>query len=143
MDYRVFAVDELSKLNQNYASVKIIKDRIAEIEEKLKSSGGGSGGAVPNGGGGNKTEQKWLSLIASKDDEKRRLEGVIRSIRRVEAALKAIPEIEAKILRKAYADGRHMEDIAREEHMSNRTVYRVRREAIIKFTRVYFGTVVT
>lgn len=143
MDYRLLAADELRKLNHNYTAEKVIKLRIIELDNILKSSGGGTGGATPNSGGGNKTEHKWLSLISSIDDEKRRLKTVTRAIRRVELALSAVSEEEARVLRSAYIENRNMDDIAGCEHVSRATAYRLRDSALINFTRAFYGAVVT
>ncbi len=142
MDYRKLAADELMRLNHNYTAEKVIKLRIIELDAILKSSGGGSDGATPNSGGGNKTEHKWLSLISSIDDEKQRLRSVARAIRRVELALSAISDEEARILRAAYIENRNMDEVAGHEHVSRATAYRLRDSALISFTRAFYGAVV-
>lgn len=142
MDYRLLAIDELKKLNHNYTAEKVIKLRIIDLDTRLKSSGGGIGGATPNIGGGNKTEHKWLSLISSISDEKKRLKDVNRAIRRVELALSAVSEEEARILREAYIENRNMDEIAGKEHVSRATAYRLRDSALINFTRAFYGAVV-
>lgn len=142
MDYRVLAIDELKRLNHNYTAEKIIRSRILELDAALKSSGGGAGGATPNPGGGNKTEHRWLNLISSISDEKKRLREVTRDIRRVETALSAVTEGEVRILRAAYIEGRDMNEIAGKEHISRATAYRLRDSAIISFTRAFYGAVV-
>ncbi len=142
MDYRLLAADELKRLNHNYTAERIIKSRILELETSLKSSGGASG-TTPNNGGGNKTEHRWLNLIASISDEKNRLREVMRSIKRVETALSAVSEEEARILRKVYIEGREMNEIAAIEHISRATAYRLRDSALISFTRTFYGAVVT
>lgn len=143
MDYRKICADELRRLNQMRTASKIIKDRILELEGKMKSVGGGSGGTAPNRGGGNKTEEKWLNLIVSVGEEKKRLREVLREIKRIEVGLDAIAEEERKILIAAYVEGEDMRDIAEREHISRATAYRLRDEAIISFARATYGTVVT
>lgn len=143
MDYRVLAADELKRLRHNYTAEKTIQLRILELDSLLKSSGQGSGGTTPTGGGGNKTEYKWLSLISSIDDEKRRLKKVTREIKRVELALSAITEEEARILRLLYVENRNIDDVAGIEHMSRATAYRTRDKALASFTRALCGAVVT
>lgn len=142
MDYRELAADELRKLNHNYTAEKVIKLRILELDARLKSSGGAMGGATPNFGGGNKTEHKWLNLISSLNDEKKRLRDVARAIKRVEMALSAVSDDEARILRAAYIENRKMDEIAGKEHMSRATAYRLRDSALISFTRAFYGAVV-
>lgn len=143
MDYRVLAIDELKKLNHNYTAEKNIKSRILELETALKSSGIALvGGVVPSSGGENKTEHKWLSLISSIDDEKQRLISVARGIERVETALSAVSEDEARILREAYIEERRMDEIADIEHISRSTAYRLRDSALINFTRAFYGAVI-
>lgn len=143
MDYREHAIDELSRLRQNYTSVENIKSRIVEMETSLKSAGGGTGGAAPSNGGGNKTEEKWLSLISRIGDEKERLRGITRSIKRIERALSVIGEDEARILKELYVIGRNVDEVANILHTSRATAYRMRDSALIKFTRALYGAVIT
>ena len=142
MDYRVFAIEALGKLNQLYVAERNIKSRISEIDTVLRSVGGGGDG-MPGGSGDNKTEHKWLSLIASKDDEKARLRGVCREIKRIADALSVLTQVEEKVLRELYVVGRNAVEFAAAEYTSRSTVYRLRDEAMVKFTRALFGVVVT
>ncbi len=143
MDYRVLAVDELKRYRKNCIAEKITKSKIIEYETALKSSGSGAGGTTPNSGGGNKTEHKWLSLIASIEDEKMRFKKVAREVRRVESAMSVLSDGEARILRLACIEERNMDEIAANEHMSRATAYRLRDSALINFTRAFYGAVVT
>ncbi|MBQ7054131.1 MAG: sigma-70 family RNA polymerase sigma factor [Oscillospiraceae bacterium] len=142
MDYRVFAAEELRTYKQKCMSAQVMKDRIEELEGKL-SSIGGAGGSVPSFGGGNKTEQKWLNLIASIDDEKRRLRESVRATKRVDRALSILPEEEAKFLKSFYIEGYTAEELTEIAHLSLRQVYRAKKTALTNFTRAYFGVVVT
>ena len=142
MDYRVLAADELRILRYNYTAQKTIKLKIFELETLLKSVGSGCGGSPPSGSGGNKTEHKWLSLISSIDDEKRRLDTVDREIERIELALSALSEEEAKILKMAYIENRSMDNISEQEHISRATAYRMRDTALENFSRALYGAVV-
>ena len=142
MDYRVFAIDELQRVNQLYAAERNIKSRIAEIDSRMKSVN--SGGTGTSGGrGDNKTEHKLLSLIASKDDEKNRLREVLRGIKRVEDSLATLTDAERKVLQALYVEGRSANELAAAEYSSRSTIYRIRDDALIKFTRAMFGAVIT
>ena len=146
MDYRDKAIDELSRYLANCKAKEITKSRIVEQETALKSIR--AGGTTPNSGGGNKTEHKWLSLIASIEDEKMRFKKVAREVRRVEEAMSVLPEDEARILRLVYIEKRNkekhsMDEIAANEHISRATAYRLRDSALINFTRAFYGAVIT
>ena len=141
MDYRVLAAEELRGYRQKCAALRNIRERIKECEESLSSTG--ASGAAPNRGGGNKTERRWLNLIATIDDEKRRYREMSRAVNRVDRALSVIPEEEAKLLREIFIDGEEIERTAENEHMSRRNLYRKRSEALIHFTRALYGAVIT
>ena len=142
MDYRELAVDELKKLNHNYAKEKLIKSNILELEARLTSLGGSSRGIAENSGG-NKTENKWVDLISQISDEKQKLCEVKRAINRVERALSVITDAEAGLLRKLYVKGLRIDETSENMHISTRTVCRLREHAIINFTRALYGSVVT
>ena len=142
MDYRILAVDELLNIKKYRTAEKIAKIRICELESTLKSVGGGASGGTAKSGE-NKTEHRWLSLLASIDDERERLEGATRNIEKVEIALSAVSEDERKLLEMCYIQKKSVERFAEEASMSRATAYRLRDEALINFTRAMYGTVIT
>ena len=143
VDYRELAIDELKKLKQYYAAEKIIKSRITELDACLKSIGGKTRGASTKDGGGNETENKWVNIISNISDEEERLKRVTCAIKRVDLALSAVSDEEAKFLRWAYVEGAGIDNFAQTEHMGTRIVYRLRKRALINFARAFFGAVVT
>ena len=143
MDYRNFAIDALQRVNQFYAAERNIKSRIAEIDSRMKSVNSGGGTGTSGGRGDNKTEHKLLSLIASKDDEKNRLREVLREIKCVEDSLATLTDAERKVLQALYVEGRSANELAAAEYSSRSTIYRIRDDALIKFTRALFGAVIT
>jgi DNA-directed RNA polymerase specialized sigma24 family protein len=141
MDYREHAIDELQKYASNLTAVKIITEELQDIEARMVSVGGG--GETSNRGGGNKTEEKWLNLLANAADEELRLKEVKKRIKRVETALKALSTDDARILKLIYVDELRMEKVATMMHTSRATAYRMRDDALIRFTRSLYGAVVT
>lgn len=140
MDYRSHAIDELQKYRSDLTAVKIIAEELQDIEARMVSVGGG---ATPNRGGGNKTEEKWLNLLSNAADEELRLKEVKKRIKRVETALKALSTDDARILKLIYVEERRMEQVASAMHTSRATAYRMRDDALIRFTRSLYGAVVT
>jgi DNA-directed RNA polymerase specialized sigma subunit len=141
MDYREHAIDELQKYASHLTAVKIITEELQDIEARMVSVGGG--GETSNRGGGNKTEEKWLNLLANAADEELRLKEVKKRIKRVETALKALSTDDARILKLIYVEERRMEQVAAAMHTSRATAYRMRDDALIRFTRSLYGAVVT
>ena len=140
MDYREHAIEALLKYASDLTAVKLIAEKLQDIETRMISVGGGT---TPNRGGGNKTEEKWLNLLANAADEELRLKEVKKRIKRVETALKALSTDDARILKLIYVEERRMEQVASAMHTSRATAYRMRDDALIRFTRSLYGAVVT
>lgn len=145
MDYRDLAKDELRHINELRAAEKICQDRLAELTAKLHSMKIPSPQTDPVQGGGNKTEERWLSLIASQMDEERRLKSARRRIKRFNTVWEVLTERDRVVLGAWYIDGGRncAERVANREHCDVRTAFRWHDEALIRFTRSFYGAVIT
>lgn len=145
MDYRRYAIDELRRVNGLRAAERVCRDRLAELSEELRAFRIPSPQTDPVQGGGNKTEERWLSIIASQQDEERRLKNTRRRLRRFNTAWAVLSERDRAILETWYIETGNFdraEVVSSREHCGRATAYRWRDEAIICFARAYFGTVV-
>jgi len=145
MDYRKLAVDELRHINELRSADRICRNRLDELTAELHSMKIPSPQSDPVQGGGNKTEERWLSIIASQMDEERRLKNVRRRLKRFNTAWVVLSERDRAVLTGFYIDtnGNGAERVANREHCDRATAYRWRDEAIISFARAFYGAVVT
>lgn len=145
MDYRKFAIDELTHIDELRAAEKICRDRLAELNEQLTATRIPSPQSDPVQGGGSRTEDRWLSLIVSKSDEEKRLRNVQRRLRRFNTAWAVLSERDQNVLNEYYICGvwGAAERIANREHCDERTVRRWRDEALSNFSRAFYGAIVT
>lgn len=145
MDYRKYAMDELRRVNGLRAAERVCRDRLAELSEELRSFRIPAPQADPVQGGGSKTEERWLNIIASRQDEERRLKNIRRRLRQFNTAWNTLTERDKMVLAEWYINnGKNCaENIAAKEHCDRATAYRWRDEAILYFARAYYGDVVT
>lgn len=145
MDYRKLSIDELRHVNELRAAERICRDRLDELSAELHAFKIPSPQADPVQGGGNKTEERWLSIIASQMDEERRLKNVRRRLRRFNTAWAVLSERDKAVLTEWYIVGGNncAERVANREHCDTRTAFRWRDEALITFARAFLGAVVT
>lgn len=134
MDYTVPAAEELKALRDKRISEKAIRFQVTEIEALLRT-------CEETYPPGEKRDMRCKILKSNIDKEKERLEKVSQEILRIEGALEALDEEEAKILCMSYVERHGMEDIAMKEHVSRATAFRKREKALENFTRALFGVV--
>jgi len=145
VDYRKFAMDELRHIEELRAAERICRDRLLELRESLHSIKSPALETEPVKGGGNKTEERWLNIIAAQMDEEKRLRNVRRRIKRFDVAWAVLSERDQLVLTVWYIEGGSFD---RAEKLSNRegcgraTAFRWRDEALISFTRAFYGEVV-
>ena len=134
MDYTVLAAEELKTLRDKRISEKAIRLQVVELETLLRT-------CEETHPPGEKKDVRCKILKSNIEKEKERLEKVSKEIARIEGALEALDEEEAKILCMSYVEHRSMEDIAMKEHISRATAFRKRERALENFTRALFGVV--
>lgn len=145
MDYQKYAIDELVHIEQLRVAEKVCRDRLAELNEKLHTVKIPSPQTDPVKGGGSKTEDRWLNLITAKADEEKRLKNVRRRLRRFNTAWAVMSERDQNVLTAFYIQGGKncAERIASREHCDERTAFRWRDEALLCFTRAFYGDIVS
>ena len=145
MDYRKFAADELRHIEALRAAERICRDRLSDLSEELNSFKVPSLQMDPVKGGGTKTEERWLNILSAQMDEEKRLKNVRRRIKRFNIAWEVLTERDQKVLTGFYITGGSScaDRIADSEHCDVRTAFRWRDEALVSFTRAFYGAVVT
>jgi len=145
MDYRKLAADELRRVEGLRAASQICRDRLREMDSALTSLPALNRTDPVQGSGGNHTEEYWLSLIAAKTEEEDRLRTVVRALRRFERAWETLDEDGREVLREFYVSCRKgaADRISDRMHCDARTAHRWKDDALVAFTRAFYGVVVT
>lgn len=143
MDYRQFAMDELSQIGALRAAETVCRDRLAELKEQLEAARCGLSASTPVKGGRVATEDRWLGLLAHVDDEEKRLKNVRHRLHRFETAWSALGERDQSVLDVFYIQrGKNCAAaVAQREHCDERTAFRWRDEALLCFTRALYGCI--
>ncbi len=142
MIWQDFAIDELKKHLSRQASRLNLEDRIKELDSQLTSLGGSSD-SVPKSGGHSKIEDMRLNVIVARDELKKNYNAVAKSIKRVERGLSVLDDRERKILNGFYIHRMpgYIDKLTEELFCEKSTVYRVKDEALYKFTVAMYGVV--
>lgn len=138
-----YAIDELIHIEQMIAAEKVCHDRLSELDEMLRTTKIPALQSDPVQGGGSKTEDRWLNHIAQKADEERRLKTIRRRIRRFNTAWAVLAERDRDVLTVFYIQGGKgcAERMATRGHCDERTTFRWRDEAVLNFTRGFYGLI--
>jgi len=144
VDYRKFAIDELQHIGELRAAERICRDRLLELRESLNSIKSPATQTDPVQGGGSRTEERWLNIIAAQMDEEKRLRNVRRRIKRFDVAWAVLSERDQLVLAVWYIEGGNAcaERIASREHCDRATAYRWRDDALLSFSRAFYGAIV-
>lgn len=145
MDYRTLAIDELRNISARRTAAYVCRDRLAELSGRLRSLRGRTQSTEPvTGSGDNQVEAQWLSLLASKADEEQRLKTVLRCTRRFDAAWQTLTDRDRDVLTEFYITGGKgaADRVSVIMHCDRATAFRWRDDALISFTRAFFGAVV-
>lgn len=143
MDYRKFAIDELTHVEELRAADRVCRDRLSDLTDQLHTTRVPSLQSEPVHGGGSRTEDRWLSIIGQKINEENRLRNVERKLRRINTAWSVLSERDQTVLTVFYINGGKgaAERLATKESCDERTAFRWRDEALACFTRAFYGVV--
>ena len=130
---------ELEMYPAKKEALTTILERLRELESAFVSIGSPSADKVAvQGGGGN---DKALNNIIMRDEYERRLEEAGRLVARVERGLAVLGDDENEILSRCYIHPERgaVERIANARGLDKSTIYRMRDDALRKFTIAMYG----
>lgn len=142
MIWQEFAIDELKKHLSRQVARLNLEDRIGELNAQAVSLGGNSN-SVPTSGDHSKIEDKWLNIVVQRDKLKENLKDVEQALIRVDRGLQALDERERKILNGFYIHrtAGYIDRLCDELHYEKSMIYRIKDEALYKFTIAMYGKV--
>lgn len=137
--WKLLAIEELETYPTKKEAMTTIPERLRELESAFVSIGSPSADKVAvQGGGGN---DKALNNIVQRDKLSQNLAEVVRFTARVERGLAALGDDENEILSRCYIHPERgaVERIANARGLDKSTVYRIRDDALRKFTIAMYG----
>ncbi len=142
MNWKAEATRDLKSYPQRKQAVDNLKERIEILEEQFVSLKGVSVGE-PVRGGLSKQEQKWLDNISERERLGFSLKIAEELIRLTEKGLEVLTERERKVLEGFYINPQenHVDLLCEELHFEKSSLYRLKDDALRKFTIAMYGTV--
>ena len=137
--WKILAIEELETYQAKKEALTTIPERLRELESAFVSIGSPSADKVAvQGGGGN---DKALNNIVQRDKLSQNLAEVVRFTTRVERGLAVLGDDENEILSRCYIHPERgaVEHIANARGLDKSTVYRMRDDALRKFTIAMYG----
>lgn len=137
--WKLLAIEELETYPAKKEAMTTIPERLRELESAFVSIGSPSADKVAvQGGGGN---DKALNNIVQRDKLSQNLAEVVRFTARVERGLAVLGDDENEILSRCYIHPERgaVERIANARGLDKSTVYRMRDDALRKFTIAMYG----
>ena len=142
MIWQDFAIDELKKYLSRQISMLNLEDRIKELNSQLTALTGNSD-SVARSNDHSHIEDKRLNIIVAKDELLQNYKTVKRSLERVNRGLEALDERERKVLNSFYihrTEG-YIDRLCDELYAEKSTIYRIKDQALYKFTIAMYGVV--
>jgi len=135
------AIQDLKSYIGLKASIENIKERIRSLEMRQISIKGSKTSSVPVYGGGSKWEDSMVDNIVERERLGMLLEADLVLLDIIERGLKALDATERLILKTFFIDRteNHIEKIANELKIEKSQVYRLKTQALQKFTTHMYG----
>lgn len=141
MKWTEFAITDLKKYRAMKASLINLRERLQVLDIRFKSVKSGSSDSTPVQGGGNKTEDAIIDNIV----ERKRLvllyHANSRLVRLIERGLSELSKEERLVIDLFYIDRprNHVDELANRLNCEKSQIYRIKDDALYKFTITMYG----
>lgn len=141
MKWQNYAVDDLKRYVGLKRSIESIGERISILEAEFTGLKGTGMDSIPSGRSGSKREDHILNNIVERRKLKRLLFVNKKTVSLIEKGLEGLNEAEKIVLHNFFIARRtrHVEVTMDELNIERSHVYRIKQEALEKFTRSMFG----
>lgn len=142
MNWQKIAIADLQSYTPRKVAIDNLRDRIAELNTRIERLGSTSND-VPVQGGGNRTEEGLINGITERDRLEMSLHIAEDLIHRIDKGLAVLSDDQRKVLDGFYINRslNYMDKLCDELHCEKSTVYRIKDEALHKFTVAMYGIV--
>jgi hypothetical protein len=123
------------------SSIPNMQERIDILSDKFRSIKSARADATPVSGGTSTAEDAWINNIVERDRLAENIRVVRRLIELINKGLSALDEREYRVLELFYIDRQpnHVERLMDELGYEQRQIYRLRDQALYKFTIGMYG----
>lgn len=143
MKWTEYAIDSLKKHISRQTALLNLGDRIKELDADFVATKGAVTDRMPVKGGCSKNEERLLNNIVERDELLQNYNSVERAVNRVDRALSSLNERQKRVLEGFYIfrTDDYMDRLCDELHVEVAQVYRLKDEALKKFTLALYGTI--
>lgn len=143
MNWQTFGVQRLKAFYARQKAVETIPERIKMLELEYTAIKAGIGDGMPKASGDNKTEETLIGNIAKREELKNNYEIARREIELTDKGLDVLDEEERRVLYTFFINRppHHIEILCEELHIEKTKLYRIKDEALKKFTMGCYGVV--
>ena len=142
MDWKNEAVNDLKNYNLRKRAIESLRDRIRLLEEQIKAVASPKVGERVMGGA-KKPDEGWLNNITERERLSQSLYIAESMVELTERGLSTLEERERRVLEGFYVtpETDHVFKLCTELFLEKSTLYRLKNEALRKFTLAQYGTV--
>lgn len=143
MDWKKAAAEDLRRYKAQKESLDNIQERIAILEEQFTGVKGATLDKVPSRGGGSNYEDKMINNIVERERLKLTYVVCSKLVRLIEKGLEGLSEKERRVLELFFispARG-NVERLMEELGYEKAQIYRIREDALYKFTIKMYGLI--
>lgn len=135
------AMDDLRLYEKKRQSISNLIEQIEILKMQYTALRGQAFDSTPVQGGGNKMEDHLLDNIVKRERLQMNLYAVKKMVRLIERGLSSLSEIERDVLNAFYINrpNGHIEFLKEKYHIEQSEVYRMKDEALYKFTICMYG----
>lgn len=136
---------EAAELLKDYGALKeslvALEEQIAHLESDYKSLKSARADGTPVKGGGNGREDALLTNIVQRDELCKNLEAAKLRVKQVDRGLSVLNDTQRKVLERfyIYRVSGFVDKLCDELNVEQATVYRIKNEALRRFTLATYG----
>lgn len=141
MKWTECAIADLKKYRAMSESLTNIPERIKMLEIRFKSVKSGSSDSTPVQGGGNKAEDAVIDNIVERERLKWLYFADRRLVRLIERGLSELSQEERLVIDLFYIDRprNHLDELTKRLGYEKTQIYRIKDDALYKFTMTMYG----
>lgn len=136
------SIKDLTEYKWLLLSLKSLPEQIEALECQMEALKSTTVNATPVQGGTSRYEDNLLNCIVKKSQLEARLRATKLRVAAIERGIAALDEKERKALDRFYIDRPqqgHIEQLENELHLEQAQVYRIKDQALYKFTLAMYG----
>lgn len=143
MDWKRSAIEDLRSYRSRKQSLESIPGKITALQSRFQAIKSAAMDKTPVQGGASRMEDSMLNNIVERERLKHTYRAVKRLVNLVDKGLAGLSENEKKVLDRFYVERRqgHIEQLTNELHVEQAQVYRLKDEALYKFTVSMYGLI--